>query len=69
MLISKMKDDFNIDLLNTTRIGVDTSYLTGIGYTYVIHVLPTSIHGNHRRIVVDATTGEVLADEVPKFIK
>ena len=69
MLISKMKDDFNIDLLNTTRIGVDTSYLTGIGYTYVIHVLRTSIHGNHRRIVVDATTGEVLADEVPKFIK
>jgi len=68
-LIKKMNEDFNIDLTNTKRIGISTTYHAIYGYCYMINVFDYKAPGLHRQMMIDAKIGKTHLDEIISFIK
>ncbi len=62
-LINKMNNDFNIDLTDVNRCGLNTEFDPRYGYYYVVMIRNFDSHGRPREIHINVKTGEVMSDE------
>lgn len=63
-LISKMNNDFNIDLTDQDKCGLRTAYDPRHGYYYDVMIRNSDLPNRYRQIQIKTTTGEMISDSI-----